>query len=391
MSGEQHDLPHPTTGPAGGPSQLPLRGRGTALSLRDFSLRGRDNNFNLIRFLAAFAVLYSHSYSIVLGPAADEPFVHRIGHTLGSVAVDVFFITSGFLVTASLLRLDGFKAFFRARALRIFPALVPMAVLLACVLGAWFTTLPAGAYFAQAEVYKFLLRNTTILFGVKYNLPGVFDNLPIHTVNGSLWTLPLEVRCYLSVALLWFVAGRFAGASRFIAMVAALTLALLAGFWIAHRAGYAHEDFFRLFYMFFCGALLHALRDLIPMRHWIAALLAAALAFGVLVPASFFWIYPPVIGYLILYCAYMPGGWLRRFNRFGDYSYGIYIYAFPVQQALVASIPGITVPAMIALAGTITLVLAMLSWHLVEQRALRLKSTGGHGRAHAPMQPTIAP
>ncbi len=357
---------------------------------------GRDNNFNLIRFLAAFAVLYSHSYSIVLGMESNaEPFAGRIGYTLGGIAVDVFFITSGFLVTASLLRLDSFKAFFRARALRIFPALLPMSILLACILGPWFTTLSVRDYFSHADVYKFIFKNATILTGWKDKLPGVFENLPLKpAVNGSLWTLPFEMRCYMGVALMWFVAAAFKSdrTARFAWMIAAFTVSMLAGFWIAHSTGYRHWHTFRLLYMFFSGAMMYVLRDRIRMQHWIAGLLATSLCvFGVLLPAGFFWIYPPVVGYLILYCAYVPGGWLRQFNRLGDYSYGIYIYAFPVQQALVASIPGISVPSLIAMAGLITLALAMLSWHLVEKRALRLKSRGDAGGSRlAPEQPIVS-
>lgn len=345
---------------------------------------GHDNNFNLLRFLAAFAVLFSHSYSQVLGVNPNrEPFAQRIHYTLGGVAVDVFFVISGFLVTASLLRLNDFKEFFRARALRILPALLPMALLVACVLGPVFTSEPPGRYFAHGDVYMFIFKNATIVTGLKFKLPGVFEHVPFRgIVNGSLWTLPFEIRSYLGIALLWFLVRRFAGGSarRFTGCVVGLALFLLVAFWASHESSrvqklHDHTTDFRLFYMFASGAAFHALRERIRMEHWIAVSLAAALAAVVaFAPGRFFWIYPLVVGYLVLYAAYVPGGVLRQFNRAGDYSYGIYIYAFPAQQALVAAFPAISVPELIAGASAATLIPAMLSWHLVEKRALRRKS-----------------
>lgn len=82
----------------------------------------------------------------------------------------------------------------------------------------------------------------------------------------------------------------------------------------------------------------------------------------------FFVLYCLVLPILLLLLAYVPQGNIRRFNQSGDYSYGIYIYAFPVQQLIVTAIPGVSVPVMIGLSFVITLLLAMLSWHLIEKK-----------------------
>lgn len=350
----------------------------------------RDNNFNLMRFLAAFAVLWSHSYGLALSPE-NEPWIGWLGYTPGSLAVDVFFITSGFLVTASLLRFNNFKAFARARALRIFPALIVMSLVLGLVLGPMFTTHSLGEYFGNSEVWKFIAKNSTILTGVKHKLPGVFETNPMEkVVNGSLWTLPFELRCYLVLAILWW-ATKFAKAAplrSITRMVVIGTALMLLAFWITHSYGYRHWHTFRLFFMFFSGAAFWLLRDRIPMRGWIAVALGVLVLMGVAVPKYFLWIYPLAIAYLVLYLAYVPGGWLRGFNRFGDYSYGVYIYAFPVQQALVASIPGIGAESMFLASALITLPLAMLSWHFVEKPMLARKNqrSGAPGAVR-----TIAP
>jgi peptidoglycan/LPS O-acetylase OafA/YrhL len=84
-------------------------------------------------------------------------------------------------------------------------------------------------------------------------------------------------------------------------------------------------------------------------------------------------VYTLTIAYMLCYLAYLPAGAIRKYNEMGDYSYGVYIYAFPVQQALAATYPGISVSAMLLSSGMVTLALAILSWHLIEKRALRLK------------------
>jgi peptidoglycan/LPS O-acetylase OafA/YrhL len=335
---------------------------------------GRDNNFNLVRFAAAFAVLWSHSYAIVLSPAF-EPWVQWLGYTPGGVAVDVFFITSGFLVTASLLRLDNFKAFVRARALRIFPALFVMSVLLALVMGPLITTLPLNEYFSDWAVWKFIWKNTTVLTGLKYSLPGVFESNSMQVVNGSLWTLPFELRCYLTLALVWWVAGFFKSdkARAFTRIVVVGTALTLFAFWIAHAQAYKHWHTFRLFFFFFCGAGMWIYRDRIPMSGKLFAAACVLLIAGIVQPKAFFWVYPLTAPYIVMWLAYVPGGWLRQFNKLGDYSYGIYIYAFPMQQLLVSTVPGITPVQMIAASGAGTIALSVLSWHFVEKPALARK------------------
>ena len=342
---------------------------------------GRDNNFNLVRFLAAFAVLWSHSYAITLGPQNHEPWVRWLGYTPAGVAVDVFFVTSGFLVCASLLRLDNFKAFVRARALRIFPALVVMSLLLALVMGPLFTTLPLGDYFTSSETWKFIFKDSTVLTGVKFRLPGVFYGHPMdHVINGSLWTLPFELRCYLTLAFVWWGAkfAKHKTLRSFIRMLVIGTTLMLLAFWASHAFGYKHWHTFRLFFMFFCGAVFWVFRERIPMRTSILVAMLVPLAAAVVVPKYFFWVYPLVTAYIVLWFAYVPGGWIRGFNRFGDYSYGIYIYAFPVQQMLVALIPGITPEQMILAAAAGTLPLAMASWHFVEKPMLARKGPARH-------------
>lgn len=350
-------------------------------------LHGRDNNFNLLRFLAAFAVLIDHSYALVAGTPDAEPLRRSLGIALGAIAVDVFFVTSGFLVTASLLNRQDTLAFLRARILRIYPALLVMVLLCVLVIGLFFTTLPAGAYLDHPLTLRFILKNATLVGGIEFYLPGVFDQLAWkNMVNGSLWTMPYEVRMYIALAVLWLACWLFRAWRRrvFAGLILTITALALTAHLTNHFSGRPDDNFFRLTFMFFSGASYCVLRERIRLSSAVFGGALAALLASPLEPDLFFVVYDLTLAYVVLWLAYVPGGALRRFNRFGDYSYGIYIYAFPVQQTLLALIAGLSVAGLIVTSGAVTLLLAALSWHCLEQHALRLKPA-------APAAPPLNP
>jgi peptidoglycan/LPS O-acetylase OafA/YrhL len=337
---------------------------------------GRDNNLNLMRMLAAYAVLISHSYTLTAGTSDAEPGHVLIGLSLGSIAVHVFFLASGFLVTASLLNRRSVIEFAWARALRIVPGLLVMLVLVALALGPLYTNLPLDAYVRDRRTWEFITRNAVPVARMAYELPGVFEGNPYKlAVNGSLWTLPYEVRMYLALALLWLAArwARRAQSGGFECLVVIAALLLGSHVLASHFMGESVSLWSALGFMFFVGASFYVFRQHVKVtwRGFLAVLICWAVA--LLHPLLIFPVYLVTIGYALLFLAYVPGGFIRGYNRFGDVSYGIYIYAFPVQQAVVASFPGASVEAMIVISTLVTIPLAMLSWHLVEKRALNLK------------------
>lgn len=339
---------------------------------------GRDNNFNLLRFVAAFAVLFSHCFPLTTGTNDSEPLSRLLGTTLGGVAVDVFFITSGFLVAGSLASGRGLTAYARARMLRIYPAATVAALLTVLVLGWHFTTHASTVYFTDLKTWHYLLKNSVLLFGVRMNLPGVFADLPFPvTVNGSLWTLPFELRLYLALGVVFWIVGRWPARASAAMRQAVLLIALatLAAWLALGNTGYAG---FRFTALFFCGASFMHYRERVPMSRLIfAAAVAAATLAAIAGPSAFALVYPLVIGYLTLWLAYVPRGVIRRFNTLGDYSYGVYIYAFPIQQSVVALNPGIGWLPLFGWSASLTLLLGVASWHLIERPALRLKRVTG--------------
>ena len=133
---------------------------------------GKDNNFNLLRMIAAYAVLVTHSFVLVTGSQDSEPLNRTLGMSIGAMAVDLFFATSGFLVTASLFARASALEFIRARALRILPALFVALVASILVLGVFFSTLSVPAFFADPRTYAYFLKCITLVTGVAYDLPG---------------------------------------------------------------------------------------------------------------------------------------------------------------------------------------------------------------------------
>jgi peptidoglycan/LPS O-acetylase OafA/YrhL len=340
---------------------------------------GRDNNFHLIRIVAALAVVITHSFALAIGTGEAEPFRKSLGMTMGSIAVDVFFITSGFLVTASLLTRQSAIEFIWARFLRIFPALLIMLLLTVFGLGVFFTSLPIQSYLSDSRTYFYLVKCATLITGVSDTLPGVFHANPYkNSINGSLWSMPYEVRMYAILAIIW-VTLRIKKRTRLRAFeMAIVTGAVIAGVLVVARYFFylpGDDTFVRLFFMFFSGAAFYVLKDYITLSYlffWLfsIALLSSAIANK----HAFFVVYTLTIAYVLFYIAYIPSGFIRKYNLVGDYSYGVYIYAFPVQQTVAALVPGVSVFPMLLISTSATLLLGALSWHLLERHALGLKA-----------------
>jgi peptidoglycan/LPS O-acetylase OafA/YrhL len=334
---------------------------------------GRNNNLNLIRMVAATAVLVSHAWPIALGPGTPEPLHALTGYSLGGLAVFAFFTISGFLIAASYDRSRTYRQFLLARTLRLFPALVVSLLLVAFVMGPLVTTLPLMAYLTDPGVYTFMVRNTALIVP-QYTLPGVFETNPYPTVEGSIWTLVHEVACYIGVFLLGV-----AGLLRRRQMMAALFLAYLAGWLAVPVLGiglHPRVDALReLSLPFALGAALYLWRDRIVLSPVIAMGLIAVtvLARDTVLqgPATV-----TALGYTLFWLAYVPGGAVRRYNLIGDYSYGIYIYAFPIQGLMVWLLGPMTPMENILWSLPPTLAVSVLSWHIVEKPALSLMRRG---------------
>ena len=173
---------------------------------------GRDNNLNLIRIIAAGMVLVSHSFVIASGDPQAEPWHAVIGRSPGGLAVDLFFVVSGFLVTASVMKQTSVLPYLLARGLRVYPGLWVALLLSVLVVGMGYSSLSGAAFFADPQTWRYLARNALMIAGGEGALPGSFPSNPFGpVVNGSLWTLRYELRlsmCFWLWVGGWSVAGR---------------------------------------------------------------------------------------------------------------------------------------------------------------------------------------
>lgn len=325
----------------------------------------QGNNFDAIRIAAALAVLVSHHYALT---AQAEPSFLGL-HSWGGAAVIIFFVISGYLVTSSWYNDPSVLRFSQRRVLRIWPALTVVVVITAYGLGAWVTNLPLTEYWKHRATLDYLLN---LKMSMHFVLPGVFENNPYpQGVNGSLWTIPLEVRCYVVMAL----AGLL-GLLKFRNVWLLLITAYMVWFMakgnadVTGKVNYGRE----LGAFFLAGSALYLLQprwERFPMI-WVLASLAgaAALWIGGWRYASLLLAFP----LLVLYVGTRSTPVIRSIGRWGDPSYGIYLIAFPAQQAVIHFFwPELGFTGTLALATAITVALAYASWHGVEKIALKLK------------------
>jgi peptidoglycan/LPS O-acetylase OafA/YrhL len=340
---------------------------------------GHKNAFDALRIIAALAVLYSHSYIIYGFP---EP-IPIAGQTFGNLAVALFFSLSGYLVCQSWTRDPDFIRFALRRALRVLPGLLVVVLVTALLLGPLLSSLSAREYFSASGTWHYL--TNALLGGGPDSLPGVFkENRYPAAVNGSLWTLGYEFGMYVMLALV----GKLFRHTAFAPACGAFFL-LFAIVWIALSVS-GHADMRlpfiwrlgvdiridRVCYLgafFFAGACAWLYRDRIRLVPWLATLALGGLVIvqSPLLVMPLLWIVTP---YVVVVFAFKAPAVFRRLNGF-DYSYGIYIYAFPIQQGFsqLGAARGWPWLAVLALSFLVTMLAAALSWYFVEKPALSFK------------------
>lgn len=340
-----------------------------APTLAELASRGHENNFDLVRLVAALAVIVSHSFSLAV--SQGEPLARLTGGALsiGEIAVDIFFLTSGFLVTGSLFSRRDLFAFIASRLLRIYPGLIVMVILTVTLAGLF---APAG-FFVHPDTIHYITATAFLWFPklTYFHLPGFFELNPWPVaVNGSLHTLPFELRMYGVLAALWLAASLHKR-SRLTLMAAGIVGLAVAG--AAMRVALPDGQMSRFVFMFFTGGTFFVLRARIRLHGGLAVACAVAVVVSVCNRHMFFVAYNLLLGYALFSLSYLPKLWRPT----SDVSYGTYIYAFPIQQCIAMLIPGVTWYAMSGFAIPSVLLLAWLSWHFVEKPAMRLKKHFG--------------
>jgi peptidoglycan/LPS O-acetylase OafA/YrhL len=345
--------------------------------------RGVGPGFDLLRVVLAIAIFYTHA-NWAAGHGGGEIFVTLNAHNhvaphswegwrrpLLTSYVPAFFALSGFLVTGSALRTKVVSTFLAFRGLRIFPALTIEVALSALLLGAATTNLPLAKYFSNPDFFRYFGN----IFGwITFTLPGVFINNPAQgVVNASLWTLPSEFDCYFITAILMatgLIYRRIAISLVFLSLTAILVpMNLFTNFSVVPTKlpGYA------ITYYFFMGVMFYHWREFIP-KSWLIFGISAVASYGLQYSHHAVFLAPIFVTYFTLFFGLLEIPKIPILSS-GDYSYGIYLYGFPITQAVVFLVPGARGNNWMTLVLSLILTcgFAAFSWHMIEKPTLTLK------------------
>jgi peptidoglycan/LPS O-acetylase OafA/YrhL len=330
------------------------------------------NNFDALRLGFAVLVIFSHSFALLHGGDDTDPLMRVSGQLpLGAVALDAFFVISGYLVTNSLLHSSGPLDYLVRRARRIYPGFILACLVCGLVVAPLAVRDPATAFEPRALVR--LVAGAIALRGLFVDSAFLANPFP-HAINGSLWSIAYEAYCYLGLLVLGMT--RLLRA-RSTALLFALSVAVSVVFDVlkpevhvgvlGHVIGWP-ATWARLLPFYLAGSVYYFYRDSVPLSNVGAVLAALGLVVGALVPHGLTPALPILGSYLLFWFAFNPAIKLSKAAKYGDFSYGVYLYAFPIQQLLVSAIPGLTPLTLFALATPLSVLFGALSWHLVEKR-----------------------
>ncbi|WP_052738141.1 acyltransferase family protein [Robbsia andropogonis] len=340
---------------------------------------GRPAGFDYLRISLAVFVIFFHSFDLCAGYNVMFHDAHGIFRPLDAAVLPMFFSLSGFLVAGSLERSKTLISFLGLRVIRLVPALLVETVLCAFIIGSIFTDLSLSHYFSNPEFARYFLN---IIGDIHFFLPGVFSSNPFpHVVNGQLWTIPWELKCYISIALLSLI-----GATRkkgvFLALVLSANFILIIHhYFFSHNlADHSIADGSvsgeRLVFSFLYGILFYVYRSKVIWNKYLFVAIAVAILVGSSMPLAFWGdsVTPGLFAYVTVYLGLLEPQRLKIISS-GDYSYGMYLYGFPIEQAIIATLGkgGMHWYVVFPLAICISAVLAYFSWHAIEKHASHLR------------------
>ena len=331
-----------------------------SVSLKKFEST-RSNNLNLVKFIAALFVIISHAYPLCKGAEYNDILsdLSRNSIAFGSLAVAIFFMSSGFFVTKSLLKSKDSKKYLHNRFIRIFPPLWFTLLVCIVVCGLFFSTYSLGKYFLSSDFFKYCLN--FILIPI-HNLPGVFmNNIYPGVVNGPLWTLPIEFVCYLVLLLAYKLNLVNKKSYKYVALL------FIVAFVGINLIPLSIKGYIQPCFLFFWGSFYWIYRDKITMKNTyflislVAFVLLIVLGYGHV--ASFLF-----VPYLTLYIAFCLPQCNNRLASLGNLSYDIYLCGWPIQQMIISLFGGSMLVGMnILISIPLSILVGYITYSLVEK------------------------
>jgi peptidoglycan/LPS O-acetylase OafA/YrhL len=334
--------------------------------LADIIASGRQNNFQLLRLIAAVMVMETHSHILLYDKTRDTH--NSVYFHIGYLGLPSFFFLSGLLVTQSLHHSASWRHFLWKRILRIYPAACFSILAAALLMGPIVTTLPLDAYFRSLVFFKFL--TTCSLLHMDLLLPEVFTHSVLGTssVNASLWTVALELKLYLAILLTRPIPVPWIKRWLPPFIIAAIVL-------YSWKAAAFHISYVYFAYVvhFLTGMLCYYYRERIIISPLFFLLLIPSLIFLSLRLDIYRYTVFLLIPMLVMSAGAFAVDQVKKITPRPDLSYGIYVFAFPVQQLVANYLHPAGALEFFILSLIAVCPLALLSWYGVEKKALRLK------------------
>jgi peptidoglycan/LPS O-acetylase OafA/YrhL len=328
-------------------------------------LRDKNNNFNALRFLFASLVILSHAPELQDGDRRHELLTQIFGTiSFGEMAVQSFLLISGYLIVKSWQERPQVAVFLTHRILRIYPGFVVASLVCALLIAPAFG---ASDYWAQFRIGEYL---KSLLFLKQPAIPGVFEGSHYAAVNGSMWSISYEFKCYV-IALIFGLLGFLKKRNVWLALAIFCTVVH-----VINRSGWASlpsDLTIRLFMAFAYGGCFYLYENALPWRSsmaWAGLLLLGVLLF---IPMTA----QPALcllgGYAILHFA-KSGPTVLGFHRWPDISYGVYLYAWPLNKIWLWYFPQMNLAALVLLVFFSSVLVGLVSWYAVEKPCLKLKA-----------------
>lgn len=335
----------------------------------------KNNNFDFLRFLFALLVVISHSYPLS-GSSESSQWIFQVTNgqiALAQIGLSGFFIISGYFIFQSLKRSNSIIDYFKKRFLRLFPALI--VVLFLTMVLAPFVYNSETPFFQNAEVYTYFPNNLS-LYHLQPSIKGIFDTNSYHAINGSLWTIRYEFSLYIALSLLFFFRKQkwvlFSLISFAFLLFYTIYNFYLTRFSSSTLFGIQGYHLLNLGTFFIAGSLLSSMQfERLKYKKLILGVVLFILLLSLFLNEynSVKHIILPII---IMLIGFMPLPFISTFGKFGDMSYGIYIYSFPIQQTLMYFFKMNTYTLMFT-SVLLSISFGFLSWHWIEKRALKYK------------------
>ncbi|MCL9809089.1 acyltransferase family protein [Flavobacterium luminosum] len=335
------------------------------------------NNFDFFRFLFALLVVISHSFPLS-GIYEKEQWIYQFTNgqmVYSSIGLNGFFVISGFFIFQSMQRSQNLVQYFTKRLWRILPGL--FVVLFLTLLLSPFVYEGKVPFLYNKEVWTYLPNNLS-LYGFQATIDGVFDSNHYHAINGSLWTIRYEFSLYIAVACLFFLKGRKV-ITLLLLLLAFFSFYILYQFYLERFAsaeifGMLGYEILNLGTFFIAGSILACVKFEKYKYNFVFFGMAVLLFVGSIYYNYYSMVKHIVFPIIIIFSGYYTLPFLSTFGKYGDASYGIYIYSFPIQQALVYYFQ-LDTYSLIVYSCLLSVIFGYLSWHWVEKKCMSLSYT----------------